>query len=452
MTTYPHELELYKSSAYQLLYQGEDPHSFVQCLSRLQTNDRGRFEKLDGIASRLIFIEQLQHVSRNKRLNEDLLIAYTYNIDRLCAHLSATCVEIAATQDHYPFPEWLKRKFALNPRPDAIVDAIPALMNTSSPIEMEKKLLEWIKKLYDRDYLEEAGLVRAFRRIFDNLPEWLSLWLSNVYFIEKGHVLAGWLDPSTSKWLQSQIRDRCRIIADYLYNQVRNRYTHTVHYFPTMENEGISSMQFGTNQYLFNYFHEYGNLDRKLELSVGLKEGFAESDIIRLIVVYVLRSWLGIFDDERFLENYWRFYNNRKLLYDLLNEIYSNSKKIEQWTTYHLYAGISEFSNSRRIHKLSDAIAKITLNRLNDLDLGTLDFELQNYLYSIEVVNNEIIDFEANLQALERRQPYTIEIFVQKLTGHPQLKGVVRHMRSIEVFICHILKIPMHFESFPHGN
>ncbi len=438
------EFDFYGSAPYKVLYQGDDPQEMVKRLAALKNSKKKRFDMLSGISMRLVFIEQLQNASRNINLHDNLLKGYEYQIDRLGAYLSTTCIEIAASKGHLGFHEWLKSKLESDVRLPNISKAIQDLTEASSNIEVEQRLLRWITTLHDTDYKDELGLSRAFKKFFEDLPDWLVNWLSNVYFIEDGDVLVSWFDPSKSIWLQKNNQERCQKIAGYLYTQVRNKHTHTVEYHPTMEDGGIVGMKFGDTSYAFNGFHKYGDWDKKRELSIGIKEGFTETDIIRFLIVYKLRQWLEFADDETLLTSYWQYTANRKLLYRFLHEMNVNQKKLHSWATHHLYQRDTTY-----VKELVITIAQKVQASLDEEIPQASSFELSNYLHSINIINKEIADFNAKAQVTDAGIVREAGTFLSQLTYHPQMRGVIRHMKTLESLVQHTLNIPMRFDKVP---
>lgn len=180
-------------------------------------------------------------------------------------------------------------------------------------------------------YYEEEGVRRSFKKALHALDDWLKSWLSETYFIAK----EGILEPGAIRyWSELPSDERFVKIVNYVFD-IRNVYTHTVEYRPTREdNWGTLGLTIEGTKYRFQAIRDDGG---DPVFDVGIREGFAETDILNLLVIaYVRKKWLCLHDDESFLHTYWEITDYRRARYNFLRELRWNLDLVENWCSMHL--------------------------------------------------------------------------------------------------------------------
>lgn len=440
MTSVDNEsLNLLQSTPYKILREGDATSDLIAKLKTLKQQDNARFNKLFGICSRLEFVEQLRYTPDIAYRNDPKLAAFQYNTERLCAYLTTTCIEIAATQHYQLFPDWLKNSLKPKSLDSHIASAIQELTLANSEDLVKTLLVKWTKILHDEDYKNALGLNRSFKRFFEDLPEWMTRWLGDIYFIEDGEILESWADHSKSNWLNIDYRARVRTISDYLYTQIRNKHTHTVNYYPTLENGGILGIKFLDNDYTFNMFYKDGILGKKVELSVGIKKGFTESDVLRFIIVFTLRKWLGIVDDSSLTRVYWDRAIYRKLAYRLLQELNRNMKVIEWWCARHLHSNTLQFSYSIFVGNLPSKEANAMMEHLSNKTDNAIYNDTRQYLMYLNMINQKISNF--NSQQEEHKGTFTLDCgeLITEITRSDEMNWLVYNLKNIEQVLLQLI-------------
>ena len=226
-----------------------------------------------------------------------------------------------------------------------------------------------------------------------------------------------------------------------MYERVRNTYTHTVDYHPTSEGSGTLGMYFNGTKYSFNSFHKNGDINKKLEWSVGVKEGFVESDAVRFLVVCHLRKWLDIQDDEALIERYWSRAHYRRLLFRLLQELAINSAVIEYWCSIRLHMQTDQWRYGR-IFNLEDKAATALVAHLNTYRQAETDSlrELRSYIPYIEQINMRVTEFNAQLELPQDKPPHiNMNDFLTNLTQSSEVVWCFQNLKDLEQVIPQIL-------------
>ncbi len=394
------EVQLLLSFAPRVLCEGNDLVDFARRLKKLRDENQILFERLYGICLRLRFIEQIRESRILVLQSQDMDRAQTqaeYQIGRLSTYLTATCIDVAAGKDktYKEFHEYLLGEIkGLSRSPDHN-GLVATLTQSTSEATTLTKLKGWIDTLLE-NYFREYGVRRAFSRVIFDLPAWMRGWLADIYFIRDGD-LTMFESYRIQQWRATTVDERCARIAKYLFD-IRNRYTHTVDYAPPMERIDDFRLAFPTVsgvQYRFNKFHEDGDFEKPVKLTVGLagELNFVESDVIRLVVLVHLRKWLGLVDDQSFIERCISRWTYRRTCFNLLRELEDNLQIINAW-------------GSIRLHTFPYGHLDLPLRRLTADAAGELashwrdrfpadDPRFRSYLSTLEIVNAKIDDFNA---------------------------------------------------------
>jgi hypothetical protein len=324
-----------RSAVYKILNEGDEPASFTEKLVLLRRSNRELFDKLFQICRRLEFVENLRYI-QSVSVSESGVPAFSSHIDRLCLYLTTTCIEIAASTKHVRYQEWLPKDISSDHESAELTTLLDKLENPPSRNIIKKSLKSFITSTTGR-YYKQFGLFRAFRRFFTDLPKWLQEWVGQVYFLVDGNVIDRLFNFDQCKWLSLSALERCEWVADYLYEHIRSKHTHTAIEFKTLENGGLLGIPWQGNNYTFNRLHKDANPEEPIVLSVGLRKELTESNVLRLLLVYHLRSWLGIVDDPSFLDRSVARLHYRHAVFRLLKELEQNLTAIEGWRSARIY-------------------------------------------------------------------------------------------------------------------
>jgi hypothetical protein len=412
---------LLDSVAQKILREGDNHVSFALRLRDLETEDQGRFWRLFGICARLEFVEQLRHTARLAVCEQGIHTAQ-YQLEMLTTYLTTTCMDIATGGEYEHYWQWLKK--AVESRSiDNWSSAISALTAAESSSDIAELFIEWTERIYKKDYLDKMGIRRAFKRFVSDMPNWLKKWLAEAYFLVDGDFLSMSQD---FKWLRMNDEEKCEQIALYLYD-VRNLYTHSVVPRPSMDHEerGRFPWTIGGVRYGFVAFHKGGDIDAKVERSVGLRHAVAESDVVRfLVVAWIRKQWLHIEDDESFVDRYWDRVDYRRVGYRFLHELKANLSLVEAWCSNHLYSPSLERCGPP-LAELSDTVAREFVPELKAANHSTsgLLSNVRSYLSSVEQINRKITDFNTQYGGLEwREKAREMDRFFAEIVNLPEVK------------------------------
>jgi hypothetical protein len=402
-------LWLLDSPGMKILREGQEFRDIFVRLMDIHDTNNTLSKKLHKICARLEFVEELKYTSA-LWVGDHQERAAQYQIDRLITYLTLTCVDIAAGRGFKDFPKWLKDEFQKENLRASLSEMITAFQSTNTSLELQKCVATWVWKLYHEDYLDldNQGIGRKFKKFLsDNLPEWLRNWLAEVYVIVPGNEMPFLV--SQLDWFNLPEPDRCKLIATHLY-EMRNKYTHTVEYLPAREGAsgGTWGVNINKNDYKFSSFHKDGNIDAPIVRWVGLKNGFIESDVIRLIIIVQLRTWLGIDDELPIIHTFINRASYRRLGFGFLKEIDFNLEIIQEWCMEHLkiYHDAPVISLVK-----TDAEEFIKLHQHmysnRNISLGNVD----SYLKCVERINQQIFTF---VKSFGEKVPVNLEISENK--------------------------------------
>jgi hypothetical protein len=437
-------LWLLHSSGMKILREGQEFRDIFVRLMDIHDTNNSLSKKLHQICARLEFVEQLKYTSA-LWVGHNQERAAQYQLDRLITYLTLTCVDIAAGREFKDFPKWLKDELQKENLRTSLSEMIATLQSTHTSLELQESIGLWVRKLYHEDYLDldNQGIGRKFRKFLsDDLPEWLRNWFAEVYVIVYGDKIPFLF--SQSDWFKLDVLERCKLIAKHLF-EMRNKYTHTVEYLPAREGEGGGTwgVKINENHYEFSTVHKDGDIDAPIVRWVGLKKGFIESDVIRLIVIVQLRAWLGIEDEPPIIQTFMNRASYRRLGFGFLKEIDFNLEIIQEWCTEHL-----------KIYHDAPVISLIKTNaeefiRLHQQIYSNRDISLSNvdsYLKCVESINQQISAFR---KSFGEKIPMNWEIAQSKwkllddgIVGSDELRWLVSDIYHIRRDLFQRLDIP----------
>lgn len=273
-------------------------------LNALQEDNPKRLETLVGVCARLALVDKIRGfsfigIAQFEKEN------FLYQIDRLSAYLTTTCIDVLTGEHYQPYYQWLEESYS-NGNLDINNNWDQAITELSQPLMPDKTasaFIKWTKKLYEDGYKETTSIRKAFKNFVSLRDNWLKNWILRNYIVEK---LGSDFQPKKS-WQDMSDDEKFGNIAHYLYD-LRNLYTHTVIPYQPMDtvqrhNANISD-KYRVKGY-FAIFFPPSNDDRYRRIL--LPEDKRESDVIRLLVITWIRlNWLGITsDDDSFIQKYW---------------------------------------------------------------------------------------------------------------------------------------------------
>lgn len=376
-------------------------------LMDIHANNPDLSKKLHQICDRLVFVERLKHGSTFKLgFNESRISQY--QLDRLVLYMSLTCIDAAAGREYKSFESWLRKELKLESPRASVSEMLDNLLVCEDHSKLKKALSTWVCKLHAKEYLEtdKEGIGRKFRSFLStDLPEWVQAWLANVYVIVEGDRLPR--RTSEWKWFDRNINSRCQAIAKHLF-ELRNKYTHTVNYLPSMEYNDLYARGMTIEHYNFSRFQRDDEIHSPTVKHVGVRSGSSESDIVRFLLVVQLRRWVGINSDPKIAQTYFDRAEYRRCGFEFLNELDMNFQIIQKWglEVLDLYhdAPVSELYTE-------SAIKFLHLHDRLSFSQNSSSVWLTSYIQEIGSVNNII---NASINGRENEIANNREFLLQK--------------------------------------
>lgn len=412
---------LRESFAFSVLSEGDYSNEFIDRLFELSINDSKLFDKLFGICRRLEFIEHMRW-AKPISISDSHQQIFGYSLDRLVAYLSSTCIEIAVSPSFQSYAEWLKTAVDSG----SLESELQLMFDDSIPNSLGNNVTKFVTTTYESNYLDDTGLTRSFRKFFtENMPDWLQQWTANTYYLIEGDLFdeKHFADLGKQTWLKKDSRERCRKIADYLYTQVRNKHTHSANYYPHHEKGGFVNIpEIG---YKFIFFPKE---DKGKPMTIGLKNGLNESQVIRFLVVsHMRRNWLKINDNEDFITHYWTRADHQQKLFKFLNEVRTNISKIELWCTGHLYAQTLQYMRQAPIYMLDNVVGK----EMIESSFSGAPIDIRTYLYLIEKINKRVENYR-NRYPDRSRNYFNSRRFFERLRNSPEVYQLFRMLHDYQ--------------------
>lgn len=331
------------SSEYRIFQIESRDEVYNSRLRELRSNNIELLKKIFDIGSRLKFVDQLRfHITHNWReeIRQGYVVSdrhFQYELNRTKTYLTLTCIDVAAGRSYKRFYEWLTNN--LKKRNDAdnsfINIGLNEIFGSPSLNELSTNLIEWINNVLLDRYISEYGVRCKFLEFIKDSPDWLIDWLLSSYYIYNGELD----NKKLSEFYGMQPAKKLDLIANY-YFFLRNKFTHTIEYIETHEDEQTYFFQspFGKEKeesFLPRVIYEDGDDSKPILWTIGLLSNLNESDIVRTVLIIQIRQKLLNIDDDPsaidscLIRNEYRF-----LGYSFLNELTENLNTIKNWQYY----------------------------------------------------------------------------------------------------------------------
>ena len=278
-------------------------HDVEEKLNALQQSSPKRHETLIGVCARLSLIDQIRGFSFVGSTQFETR-NFLYQIDRLSAYLTTTCIDVLTNEHYQPYHLWLEESHKDGSLGNTWNRAVNELSQSLTPDKTASAFVKWTKDLFNKEYNETTSIRKAFKNFVSARDGWLKNWLLQNYIVEK---LNSNFAPKKS-WQVMGDEQKCRNIAHYLYD-LRNLYTHTVIPYQPLDSvqRNISSIpdKYRPKGFVAIFFPSTNNSETYTRIS--LPEDKRESDVIRLLIITWIRMhWLEITtDSESFIQKYW---------------------------------------------------------------------------------------------------------------------------------------------------
>lgn len=359
----------------------EEGVEFLEQARELVAKDPASLQRMVAVSARFELVDRLR-ADRIVRGQESYADREWQEIDQLASYLAATCIPIAQ----------------------------------ASPESSEQ----------------------PFRAFLASLPAWTHHWLADCYILVPPD------DPGgLDRWLALDEGVKVQEIADYFALLVA-RYPRTVDYAPWDWHDREHLPQaIREAAFEFTALHEDGDLAGPVELTVGVRKGWAEAEILRFLVVVSIRSQVGLDDSERVLEPYWQRRAFRERGLRLLKEIEGNLALLHRWcgralhqrsprADYGLLAGLDD-----------QAAAKLAAEPGALVHDGQLQAGgLQAYQAAIQAINRRIDEFNARYSDPATdlgNKPMDEDRLFSSIVDHAETAELVARMEAIHRDLSRVL-------------
>lgn len=348
-------------------------------------------EKIGSICFRLRFIKSLQYDNPFTERND------RYQSDALQIYLLCTCFDTLAGQSsHKRFDVWAREKdddsLQSNPKP-----------------ESNQELAIWYKLTTKRlfeEYLDDYGVVRNFRRMFNELPDVLQHALTDSFTVIREN-------ETTEHWNELPPDKKLRRIVDYLFAR-RNKFTHNSDIVPTSGSK--------------EDFHLIEIDGKKYKVSIDdVDETRDERTLLMFVLIGALRTLLGYQIDELFSKLYWFIEKHKAQFREILNELRRNYS-LRSWYLSNPPVDLAKAPSSYRLRYFSTGTIEALLDAEINLDwfFGTPDSpvnkdirkDLNKYTRQIQMFNRLLRKYESQSRkprAQEKTKRAAYETFCQRL-------------------------------------
>lgn len=287
----------------RVLLIDESTQGIEERLNALQQSNPKRCNTLNGVCVRLSMVDQIHGCSftGNTQWEKE---NFLYQIDRLSAYLTTTCIDVLTNEHFQDYYQWLKESHEGGVLGDIWRQAFTELSQTVTPDETANAFVKWTEVLHTKGYKETTSIRKAFKNFVSMRDDWLKNWILQNYVVEEVNAN---IEPKKD-WHILSDDDKCRNIARYLY-ALRNLYTHTVVDYQAMESVQRHNSTLPKKYQVKGFFAILFPSTSKDEphRRISIPEDKRESDMIRLLVItWIRRHWLEITTDgESFIQKYW---------------------------------------------------------------------------------------------------------------------------------------------------
>lgn len=292
--------DLKNSVLYRIVGIGTNPKEFSSMIQFDDDPNNKRCETFSDVCMRLDFVDRLRKIPINSTSAFEKRVILN-QIEKLSMYITTICIDALTNEGYEPYYKWLQKAFRSGNLGVRWSQAITEMRSAQTNQEAGELFVQWTSQFHQKEYIEGMSIRKAFKNFVCCMHDWLKRWLSDLYVIEKTNFS---LQPQSPKWTEISCDDKCKRIADYLYD-LRNLYTHSASPYNPLNSVQRSLPDHGVTGYVATLFH-FSPSDKKL-ISVALPSDVLESDVIRLlIVVWIRKNWLKIEDEECIIEKYWR--------------------------------------------------------------------------------------------------------------------------------------------------
>ncbi|HEY3116246.1 MAG TPA: hypothetical protein VGK54_05850 [Chloroflexota bacterium] len=310
----------------------ENTEQLLDRAQSLLSQDPDLLQRLVAVSARLELIDRLR-VERIVQGQEVYADREWQEVDQLCAYLAATCIPIA-----HPAP----------PTRDGF-----------------------------------SGLIAA-------LPTWAQDWLADCYVL-----LQGGIDQTPiERWQRLQVGTRARRIGQY-FAWMADRYPRQVDFEPwDWHDRAHLPPALLDAAYEFVSLHEDGDLGRPVEITVGVRKGLAEVEIVRFLLVLSLRAQLDLESPLAFLDSYWGWRTFRTSGLQTLRELEANLAHLNRWSSQPLHPRSARADFSLLAGLAHQAATQLTAQVQAATQHHGLDEScLNDYVAAVGRINDQIDEF-----------------------------------------------------------
>lgn len=282
----------------------------------------------------------------------------------------------------------------------------------------------------------------AFAGFVASLPVWARDWLAECYVFLEG----GSDQTPLARWQRLRPATRTRRIARY-WAWVAERYPRQVDFEPWDWHDRAHLPQaLHEAAYEFVSLHEAGDLAGPVEMTVGVRKGLAEAEILRFLLVLCLRAEVGLDTSEAFLPAYWRRRAFRTSGLQALREMEANLAHFNRWcgqalhprpprADFSLLAGLADQAATQ----LAGQIPGPALDRT--VDQATL----RDYLDAVGQINRQIDEFNLRYSDLEAAPDGKAEAeasLFSVIVADPRTRALTAHIEELHRDLSRALDSP----------
>jgi hypothetical protein len=248
-------------------------------------------------------------------------------------------------------------------------------------------------QLYET-YQEEYGIGRNFRKLFNELPESLKLWLANNIAIQHGNSL----HPKFGENADTLVKN----LYAYFYDFWRNRFTHASVSQVALIEDHITEPEEGDSRWVLPAMGINLPLNKKKpeqKWDLYYRLGLDVATILRIIIRCVVLQRLGIKVELEQISAYLRSLAKVNVTYAFINEVRFNTRTLNLWTR--LDERDKEEFRSALTHvgvfslKNEDATRLTQRYNLNNQLEARLQEMARRYINEVNEINKAIAEFSS---------------------------------------------------------